>query len=53
MDMADCHPACDSVPRKDSGGRSSSRVVPKRKAAARMRKSETNFIVDVFISCYN
>jgi hypothetical protein len=49
VDTADFQATCVPVPRKDSGGRSKSKVVPKRKAKAKMRKRKTNFIVGIFM----
>jgi hypothetical protein len=49
VDTADFQATCDSDPRKDSGGCSKIEVVPKRKANAKMRKRETNFILEVFM----
>ena len=49
MDTADFQATWDSDPRKESNGWSKSKVVPKRKANAKMRKRKTNFILDIFI----
>ena len=49
VDMADCQPDWDAEPKKDWGGWSNKKAVPKIYANAKRRKQTTNFILGICI----